>query len=86
MTWGFLSTAHILSLVIGILIVLVLYFLLRGRSKRLTIAVLGILSFSGIAALIYNLVSWGAPLEYLPLQSMEKASEVVLNIIKLYAE
>ena len=67
MTWGFLSTAHILSLVIGILIVLVLYFLLRGRSKRLTIAVLGILSFSGIAALIYNLVSWGAPLEYLPL-------------------
>jgi tripeptide aminopeptidase len=25
-------------------------------------------------------------LEYLPLQSMEKASEVVLNIIKLYAE
>ena len=25
-------------------------------------------------------------LEYLPLQSMEKASEVVLNIVKLYAE
>ena len=25
-------------------------------------------------------------MEYLPLQSMEKASEVILNIIKLYAE
>jgi uncharacterized membrane protein YwaF len=29
--------------------------------------VLAVLSFSGIAAIIFNLVSWGSPLEYLPL-------------------
>ena len=27
---------------------------------------LGILSFSGIAAIIFNLVAWGSPIEYLP--------------------
>ena len=28
---------------------------------------LAVLSFSGIAAIIYNLLAWGSPLEYLPL-------------------
>lgn len=44
-----------------------LYFLLRRASRTVQTAVLGVLSFSGIAAIIYNLVSWDAPLEYLPL-------------------
>ena len=67
MTWGFFSTAHIASLLIGVLIVLGLYFILKGRSDRTKIAVLAILSLSGVCAIVFNLVSWDSPLEYLPL-------------------
>ena len=66
MIWGFLSTAHIISLVFGVLIVVSLYFILKKRSDRTKTVVLAILSFSGIAAIIYNLLAWGSPLEYLP--------------------
>lgn len=67
MTWGFFSVAHIVSLFIGVLIVLGLYFILKGRSDRTKIAVLAMLSLSGVAAIVFNLISWGSPFEYLPL-------------------
>ncbi len=67
MTWGFLTVAHIVSLVIGVLIICALYLLLKGRSQKTQIIVLFILSFSGISAVIYNLLAWNSPLEYLPL-------------------
>ena len=67
MAWGTFSIAHILSLVIALLFNIGLYFALKACSKKIQIIVLGILSFSGIAAIIYNLVTWGRPLEYLPL-------------------
>ena len=66
MTWGFFSAAHIISLVCGVIIIAALYFTLKGGSDRMKVTVLFILSFSGIAAIIYNLVSWNSPLEYLP--------------------
>lgn len=44
-----------------------LHFLLRNRSDKTQTAVLGCLSFLGIAAITYDLVVWGCPLEYLPL-------------------
>lgn len=67
MTWGFLSTAHIISLVLAIGIIVSLYFLLRNANNTIKIVVLGILSFAGIGAIIFNLVVWDSPLEYLPL-------------------
>lgn len=67
MTWGFFSVAHIISLIIGVLMVVGLYYTLRKRSDKLKTAVLFVLSLSGICAIIYNLVSWGTPIEYLPL-------------------
>ena len=67
MTWGFFSFAHIVSLVLAIGLNVLLYFLLRKSDDRTKTAVLGVLSFAGIAAIIYNLVTWGSPLEYLPL-------------------
>jgi uncharacterized membrane protein YwaF len=67
MTWGFLSTAHIVSLVLAVGIITALYFLLRKTKNAIKIAVLGILSFAGIGAIIFNLVTWNSPLEYLPL-------------------
>ncbi len=66
MIWGFLSAAHIISLIFGVLMIMGLYFILKGRSDRTKTVVLAVLSFSGIAAIIYNLLAWGSPLEYLP--------------------
>ena len=67
MIWGFLSSAHIISLILAVGIITLLYFILKNKSDRVKTIVLGILSFSGIAAIIYNLVVWNSPLEYLPL-------------------
>lgn len=66
MTWGFFSAAHIVSLVLAVGIIVALYFLLRKATSAVKIAVLGILSFAGIGAIIFNLVTWNSPLEYLP--------------------
>ena len=67
MVWGNFTLTHILSLVAAAVLVVGLYFALKFAPKKVQLAVLGVLSFSGIAAIIYNLVTWGAPLEYLPL-------------------
>lgn len=67
MLWGSFGTVHILSLVLGAGLIVGLYFLLRCFSAKVQTIVLGILSFAGIAAIIFNLVTWGSPYEYLPL-------------------
>lgn len=67
MLWGSFGTVHLMSLLLGAGIVTGLYFLLRHRSVKTQTVVLGILSFSGIAAIVFNLVQWGSPYEYLPL-------------------
>jgi len=66
MLWGSFGAVHIISLLVAVALHVGLYFLLKGRSQRVQTIVLGILSFSGIAAVIFNLVTWGSPLEYLP--------------------
>lgn len=67
MVWGSFGAVHILSLLLGAGIIVGLYFLLRCFSAKTQTIVLGILSLSGIAAIIFNLVTWGSPYEYLPL-------------------
>lgn len=67
MEWGTFGVVHILSLAVAALIIAGLYFALKNRSEKVQTAVLGVLSFSGIAAIIFNLLMWGRPLEYLPL-------------------
>ena len=67
MIWGFFSVAHIISLILGAGIIFGLYFILKNKSCKAKLCVLAVLSFSGIAAIIYNLLAWGSPLEYLPL-------------------
>ena len=67
MVWGSFSVCHILSLAFGGGIIAALYFILRNKSVKAQTVTLAVLSFSGIAAIIYNLISWGSPLEYLPL-------------------
>ena len=67
MKWGTFGAVHIASLVFAAGMIVALYFLLKNKSQKVQTIVLGILSFSGIAAVIFNLLMWGRPLEYLPL-------------------
>ena len=67
MTWGSFGTVHIITLVLALVINIALYYVLRHMSQRWQMVVLGILSFSGIIALIFDLTMWGSPIEYLPL-------------------
>lgn len=68
MEWGFMTPTHILSLVAAVFMNVGLYYALRGRSQKIQILVLLVFSLSGIAAIIYNLLRWNSPLQYLPLQ------------------
>lgn len=67
MKWGSFGVVHIATLIFAAAMILGLYFGLRKASKKVQLVVLGVLSFSGIAAIIFNLVAWGSPVEYLPL-------------------
>lgn len=66
MLWGNFSIAHIISLIFAALMIIGLYFAIFKLPRKIQIIIIGILSFSGISAIIYNLVTWGSPLEYLP--------------------
>lgn len=66
-TWGSFGFVHLMTFIAAIGMLLGLYCLLRGRSKRVQTLVLGTLSLSGLAAILFNLIAWGSPVEYLPL-------------------
>ena len=66
-TWGSCGIAHLLSLAGSVLIIIGLYYLLKNRSKETIRIVLFVLSLSGIGAILYNLLAWNSPIEYLPL-------------------
>ena len=66
MKWGSFGIVHIASLVLAALLSVGLYFALKKASMKVKTLVLGVLSFSGVAAVIFNLVTWNSPLEYLP--------------------
>ena len=66
MLWGSFGIVHIITLLISAAIIVGLYFILKNRSDKTKTIVLFILSFSGISAIIFNLVTWNSPIEYLP--------------------
>lgn len=67
MVWGTFGSVHLATLIFAALILVGLYRLLKNRSVKVQTMVLGALSFSGIGAIFFNLLTWGSPLEYLPL-------------------
>ncbi len=67
MEWGNFTLTHIATLVLAAAMIFGMYLLLRKASRQVQTMVLGILSFSGIAAIMFNLLAWGEPLQYLPL-------------------
>jgi uncharacterized membrane protein YwaF len=66
-TWGTFGTTHFVTLIAAIALIFAIYVWLHDESRKKQIIVLFFLSLSGIAAIIYNLVAWGTPWEYLPL-------------------
>lgn len=66
-TWGSFGPIHLLTLAAAALMLPGLYLLLHRRSARAQTLVLGMLSLSGIAAILFNLFAWDSPVEYLPL-------------------
>lgn len=67
MIWGTFSLAHIITMLLAAGMLLGLYFALRRAPQKKQTAVLGSLSFLGIAAIIYEFTLKGAPLANLPL-------------------
>ncbi|MGM9858296.1 MAG: hypothetical protein ACI311_03500 [Bacilli bacterium] len=67
MLWGTFSLNHFISLLIAVLLNVSIFFILKDRTLKTKKIVLFILSLSGLGAIIFNLVAWGSPLEYLPL-------------------
>lgn len=67
MKWGTFTPVHWATIAAAIAAYVLLEITLKRVRKETQVLVLGILSFSGIAAVIYNLVMWGSPWEYLPL-------------------
>lgn len=67
MKWGSFGRVHMATLALAVLLIALLYFVLKNRSRKVQTAVLFVLSFIGNAATVYNLVAWNSPLEYLPL-------------------
>ena len=67
MKWGFFTATHVITLIFAAVLIFGLHFLLKGRSVKTQLWVLTPLSFLGIAAIAYNLLTFDEPLAYLPL-------------------
>lgn len=65
--WGGFGPVRIATLIFAAAALVGLYFLLKNKSRKTQTWVLGILSFWGYGAIIYNLCG-GYPLQQLPLQ------------------
>lgn len=65
---GTFGLTHYLSLLFVVIINAVLYFILKALKEPYRKWVAFLVSLLGIAAIIYNLVKWNSPLEYLPLE------------------
>lgn len=67
MLWGApFQTVHLITLAIAAAMIVGFYFLLKYLPDRVRYICVLVLSFSGVVAIVYNLVAWGSPLEYLP--------------------
>lgn len=67
MKWGSFGAVHYATLLLAGAIIFALYFAIRKLPRKAQTTVLGVLSLSGVFAIVYNLVRWDAPIYYLPL-------------------
>ena len=67
MKWGFFTLIHIATLLAAAAMNLGLYYFLKHKSVKVQTLVMLPFSLLGVGAIIFNLLKWGSPLEYLPL-------------------
>ncbi len=67
MEWGTFTSMHIISIVFSFYLIICLDIKVKVMNSKNKIILLFILSLSGLAAIIYNLIYWNNPIEYLPL-------------------
>lgn len=67
MKWGFFTPIHIATLLAAAAMNLGLYYFLKHKSVKVQTLVMLPFSLLGVGAIIFNLLKWGSPLEYLPL-------------------
>ncbi len=79
MLWGSFGLVHLVTLAIAAVVTVGLYFALKYMPERVRYWTMLAMSLAGIVAIIYNLVAWGSPLEYLPLH-MCSISAILLPI------
>lgn len=82
MKWGCFTSTHVATLILAAVMIVGLHFLLKGRSVKLRLWVLAPLSFLGIAAIAYNLLTFGEPLLYLPLH-LCSVNALILPVVVL---
>ncbi len=82
MLWGSFGLVHLVTLVIAAALTVGLYFALKYLPTRVRTVCLAVMSCAGLVAVVYNLVAWGSPLEYLPLH-MCSISAILLPIAVL---
>ena len=82
MLWGSFGVVHFATLAIAAAMLIGVYYLLKYLPQRARTVVLFCLSLMGIAAVIFNLLKWGTPLEYLSLH-MCSISAILLPIVVL---
>ena len=82
MVWGTFGVVHISSLIIALISCIGIFFALKSMNDKLRHVMLFTLSLAGVSAIIFNLVTWGSPLEYLPLH-MCSITAILLPIVVL---
>ena len=81
MEWGFLSLAHIISLLLVLVFITITHFSLAKLNQEIKTIVLFIFSLIPVAAIIYNLIVYHSPLENLPLDVTEICALVMPFVI-----
>lgn len=82
MLWGTFGINHILSLVLAFIVSFLIFIGLKKMNQTFRTISIFILSLAGISAIVFNLVTWGSPLEYLPLH-MCSITAILLPIVVL---
>lgn len=82
MVWGTFGFNHIASLIIAFASCVGLFFALRSMNEKWRTISIFFLSLAGISAIVFNLVTWSSPLEYLPLH-MCSITAILLPIVVL---
>ncbi len=73
--WGApFGIVHLITLAVAAVLIIGFYFLFKYLPERIRYIGLLALSLPGILGIIYNLIAWGSPLEYLPFHMCSIAS------------